>query len=114
MDEPAEVSALPPWPPRPADPNKGTFGRLLVIAGSRGMSGAAVLAGVACLRGGAGLVRVATPADARLEVAMGSPCLITEPLAQDADGRFDRSVLTHWLLLAAASDAVALGPGIGR
>src|SRR4051794_36985682 len=114
MDELVEVLGPPGWPARPADANKGTFGRVLIIAGSRSMSGAATLAGLGCLRGGAGLVRVAVPADARLAVALGSPCLITEPLEQDADGRFVDVALERWTALAAAGDAVALGPGLGR
>src|SRR5436190_1671605 len=55
------VVQLPALAARPADSNKGNFGRVLVVAGSRGMAGAAVLAGSACLRAGAGLVRVASP-----------------------------------------------------
>src|SRR5579862_6998478 len=57
-----KVKSLPAAPPRPENANKGTFGRVLIVAGSRGMSGAACLAGLGALRGGAGLVTVAVPA----------------------------------------------------
>jgi len=57
-----QVTTLPALAPRAADSNKGSYGRVLVVAGSRGMTGAAVLCGSAALRGGAGLVRVAVPA----------------------------------------------------
>ena len=57
------ITELPVLPPRPADSHKGDFGRVLVVAGSRGMSGAAVLCGSAALRGGAGLVCLAVPAE---------------------------------------------------
>src|SRR5271156_1319991 len=78
---------LPFLPPRSADANKGSFGRVLVIAGSRGMSGAAVLCGSAALRGGAGLVQVATPTDTLPIVAAGNPCYLTLPLPHDNHGR---------------------------
>src|SRR5947209_14832643 len=74
-------------PPRAADAHKGTFGRALVVAGSRGMSGAAVLCASAALRGGAGLVRAAVPAGVLPLVAAANPCYMTQPLAEDADGR---------------------------
>ena len=55
------VTNLPQAPSRPADAHKGTFGRVLIVAGGTGMSGAAALCGLGALRGGAGLVYVATP-----------------------------------------------------
>src|SRR5437588_549397 len=64
---------LPVLRPRPVDSNKGDFGRVLVVAGSRGMSGAAVLCAGAALRGGAGLVRLAVPAGAQPIVATPHP-----------------------------------------
>ena len=54
------VREVPRLPPRPVEGHKGTFGRVLVVAGSIGMTGAAALVGRAALRAGAGLVRVAT------------------------------------------------------
>jgi ADP-dependent NAD(P)H-hydrate dehydratase len=78
---------------------------VLVVAGSRGMAGAAVLAGSAALRGGAGLVTVACPAEVQDVVAVGNPCyttaaLPTEPLVLVA--------------MAARIDVLAVGPGLGR
>src|SRR5262249_18576401 len=60
---PVLVTAVPKLPARAADSHKGDFGRILIVSGSRGMSGAAILCATAALRGGAGLVRVAVPAD---------------------------------------------------
>jgi NAD(P)H-hydrate epimerase len=108
------ITDVPRLPPRPVDGNKGTFGKVLVIAGSRGMSGAAVLSGSAALRGGAGLVRVAVPREVLPIVAAGNPCYITAPMAQDADGRLDLSSQADLLTLARACDVVAIGPGLGR
>ncbi len=104
---------LPPLPPRPADAHKGDFGRVLVVAGSRGMSGAAVLCATAALRGGAGLVRVAVAADILPVVAAANPCYMTAPLANDEQGRLSALAEAGLLALAAASDVVVAGPGLG-
>src|SRR5262249_15251962 len=107
------VTQLPVLAPRPADSNKGAFGRVLVVAGSLGMSGAAVLCGSAALRGGAGLVRVAVPREILPQVAIGNPCYITLALPQDADGRLAAAARAELLAQAQANDVVALGPGSG-
>ena len=52
------IDDLPRLRPRPVDANKGTFGRVLVVAGSRGMSGAAILCGSSALRSGASSPRI--------------------------------------------------------
>jgi ADP-dependent NAD(P)H-hydrate dehydratase len=109
-----ECTQLPPLPARPRDSNKGSYGRVLVVAGSRGMSGAAVLCGSAALRGGAGLVRVATPISIRAEVAVGNPCFMTVPVAEDEIGQLGRTALPELLALKENCDVVALGPGLGR
>jgi NAD(P)H-hydrate epimerase len=77
------------------------------------MSGAAVLAGTAALRGGAGLVEVATPAEVQPLVAMGNPCYLTTPLPADADGRIGAAAVPTVLFQAMACDVLALGPGLG-
>src|SRR4051794_23101770 len=111
---PEIVASLPLLPPRPADSNKGDFGRVLVIAGSRGMSGAAVLCASAALRGGAGLVRLAVPEEVLPIVAASNPCYTTAIVPQDEQGRIDSSAEPELLRLAAANDVVALGPGVGQ
>jgi len=108
------VNQLPALPPRPADSNKGTFGRVLVISGSRGMSGAAVLCGSAALRGGAGLVRVAVPLEILPMVAAGNPCYMTAPMPQDEQGRLAGSAEGDLLAAAQGNSVVAMGPGLGR
>ncbi len=105
---------MPILPVRKPDAHKGDFGRVLVIAGSVGMSGAAVLCGRATLRGGAGLVRVAVPVAILPIVAMGDPCYTTVGLSCDADGRFAVGALPALTTQCAANDVVALGPGLGQ
>src|SRR5215468_11939559 len=107
---PEMITQLPVLPPRPADSNKGNFGRILIVAGSRGMSGAAVLCATAALRGGAGLVRVALAEGILPLVAAGNPCYMTAPLPQDEQGRLAAAAEPALLDLARASDVVALGP----
>jgi len=108
------VTTLPKLPPRSLAGHKGDFGRVLVIAGSRGMSGAAVLCGSAALRGGAGLVKVATPADVLPIVAAGNPCYTTTALVEDAEGRIVANALAMLLDLTEQHDVIAVGPGLGR
>ena len=99
--------------PREPESNKGDFGRVLVVAGSRGMSGAAVLCGSAALRGGAGLVTVAVPEEILPIVAAGSPCYLTAPLSNDREGKL-ANVTAKVLELVQANDVAAVGPGLGR
>ncbi len=109
-----KVTRMPFLAARPADSNKGSFGRVLVVAGSRGMSGAAVLCGGGALRGGAGLVRVAVPQGILPIVAAGNPCYLTSPLPDDPQGILSAEAETEVLSLAQANQVVALGPGLGR
>jgi ADP-dependent NAD(P)H-hydrate dehydratase len=108
------VSELPKLPRRAADAHKGTFGTVQVVAGSRGMAGAAVLTGRGALRGGAGLVRVACPANVQDVVAAGHPCYMTVGIRQHTDGTFGEGVAAELVELARAADVVAVGPGLGQ
>ena len=108
------VTQLPALKPRPVESNKGSFGRILVVAGSRGMSGAAVLCASAALRGGAGLVKVAVPEGILALVAVANPCYLTAPLPQDERGQLADSAESELLSLAQTNDVLALGPGLGR
>ncbi len=81
------LSALPMLPPRRPESHKGDFGRALVAGGSCGMSGAIAMAGLATLRGGAGLVTLAVPRCVQNVVAGISPCYMTLG-ASDANGQF--------------------------
>jgi len=108
------VTSLSTLPPRAPDANKGQFGRILIVAGSRGMSGAAVLCGSAALRAGAGLVRVATPAEIQPIVAAGNPCYTTAALPQDTEGRLALASQAPLTSLFEGQDVAAIGPGLGQ
>jgi ADP-dependent NAD(P)H-hydrate dehydratase len=101
-------------PPRQADSHKGDYGRVLIVAGSRGMAGAAALTGMATLRSGAGLVTIATPASVQPTVAAFSPCYMTVPLVEDDDGIADFANVMDLATAREAYDVWALGPGLGR
>jgi len=107
------VREAPRLTPRPIDGHKGTFGKVCIVAGSVGMSGAAALAGRAALRSGAGLVRVATARSALPVVAALEPCYTTIALAEDAAGRISGKAIGAILEATAQNDVTAIGPGLG-
>jgi hydroxyethylthiazole kinase-like uncharacterized protein yjeF len=99
-------------PARAADSHKGDFGRVLVIAGSLGRSGAAHLAAIGALRSGAGLVTVATPWSCLPIVAAMAPEYMTEGLDETASGTVDFGALDR--VLDFKADVIAVGPGLGQ
>ena len=96
-------------PVRPVESHKGDFGRIVIVAGSRGKTGAARLAGLGALRAGAGLVTVATPVSCLGPVAQ-EPEYMTLGLSDEA-GVATGAGLED--LLAGPWDVVAAGPGLG-
>src|SRR5579872_846803 len=102
------------FPPRSRDANKGQFGHVLVIAGSRGKAGAAGLAGMAALRSGAGLVTVACPQSIQSIVAGFAPELMTEDLPETGDGAISIAAGEKTEALLIGKNAIVLGPGLSR
>jgi NAD(P)H-hydrate epimerase len=95
---------------RQEDTHKGDYGRVLIVGGSRGKSGAAAMAGQAALRSGAGLVTVATPSSCLALVAAAMPELMTEPLEETAEGTIANASITQ---LLEGKSVLGLGPGLG-
>jgi NAD(P)H-hydrate epimerase len=100
-------------PARPAAGHKGTFGHLLLVAGSCGKSGAAVLAASAALRAGAGLVTVASPAAQQGILAAKLTEAMTAPL-DEADGDLAATAFAQIVALWQGKQVLAIGPGLGR
>jgi ADP-dependent NAD(P)H-hydrate dehydratase len=112
---PERIETVPTLPPRPRDSNKGRFGSVLVVAGSRGMAGAAALCGAAALRSGAGLVRIATPAEVQPTVASFEPSYMTYPLPCDENGLIQLTTAQPILeRLVKTASVIAVGPGLGQ
>jgi NAD(P)H-hydrate epimerase len=107
-----EVAAL--LPARPGDLHKGAAGRAYILAGSRGLSGAAILAARACMRGGAGLVEVGLPAELDGIFSAAALECLSHPLPQTEGGGLARAAAAAVAEKFAAADAVAAGPGLGR
>ena len=98
--------------PRAPESHKGDFGRVTIVAGSRGKTGAAHLAAAGALRSGAGLVTVATPASCLPILASMAAEIMTEPLAEAGDGTVVAAAIDAVIELQ--HDVIACGPGLGR
>lgn len=100
---------------RSVESHKGTFGRVLLVAGSLGKSGAAILSGRGALRSGAGLVTIATPAVVSPTVAAGRPEYMTESLQSTDQGtialsNFERNGFEE---IVKGKTVLGIGPGLG-
>ena len=100
-------------PNRNPDANKGDFGKALVIAGSKGMTGAAVLSAYSLLRSGAGLVTLAVPESQRAIAAGFYPELMTVGLPEN-DGIISALAIKRIFELIKDKDVVVFGPGLGQ
>lgn len=107
-----EERVRPLFRPRDRDAHKGTFGHVFILAGSMGKTGAAVMAGEAALKSGAGLVTIGTPRSCQPVVAREMAELMTEPLDETPVWSPAEQAADRVLELAAGKDAVLIGPGI--
>jgi NAD(P)H-hydrate epimerase len=99
-------------PARVADSHKGDFGRVLVIAGSLGRTGAANLAATGALRSGAGLVTIAAPRSCAPVLAAMAPEYMLLPLEETEAGTIDFAAADR--VLDFQADVIAIGPGLGQ
>ena len=97
---------------RQPDSHKGTYGRVAVIGGSTGMSGAVCLSATAALRSGAGLVTAVVPQSIQAIVASYEPSYMSVGLPCDSDGALVDSCV-DWVSQIQSFNAVAIGPGLG-
>ena len=110
------TAAASKWvPPRPPASHKGTYGRVLVVAGATGMTGAAALASKAALRAGAGLATLATPKHLNPILEGLLPEVMTLPLPETDAGSLAVAGLSTILGFAEKTKAVlAIGPGLSQ
>jgi hydroxyethylthiazole kinase-like uncharacterized protein yjeF len=102
-----------PLPPV-VDGDKETKGRILIVAGSRDVPGAALLAATGAMRAGAGKLRIATVESAASLIGVAMPEAMVVGLPEAADGGFAPSAAKRVLELAKQVDAVVAGPGVKR
>ncbi|MFL5791113.1 MAG: NAD(P)H-hydrate dehydratase, partial [Actinomycetota bacterium] len=112
LTEPDDVAAC--LPERPLDGHKRTSGALVVVAGSRAMTGAARLVTRAAMRVGAGYVVVAVPASILPVVQAELTEAVFLPVAETADGSISPDALDAVMQAASGARAVAIGPGLSR
>jgi hydroxyethylthiazole kinase-like uncharacterized protein yjeF len=117
---PRRPAALPDAPPdlllaaRPDDGHKGTFGRVVVVAGSRGFTGAPRLCAMGAARGGAGLVEVCVPDTIHSIVAAGCLEVMPTALADAGTGTLRAEGIASLRERLRGADALVIGPGLGR
>ncbi|MCB9782480.1 MAG: NAD(P)H-hydrate dehydratase [Candidatus Omnitrophica bacterium] len=94
--------------------HKGDRGRVLIVAGSAAMLGAAVLCSRAAIRTGAGLTTLAIPKSLNASVKGILPEVMTLPLPENDNGEFSEEALKKILSFADSMDSIGVGPGLGR
>lgn len=113
--KPLDNAALRAHPlPEVVDGDKGSKGGILVVAGSRQVPGAALLAATSAMRAGAGRLRIATAKSIAPHVAIAMPEAMVIALPEHRDGGFARSAVATIAEHAARVDAVVAGPGMER
>ena len=110
--EPSSITELSPLPARTPDFHKGKAGRVLVVAGSAGMTGAGGLACRACLRAGAGVVLWAIPKSLNAIGEVISLEVITLPIPDTPSGAPAMDAREILVEAAKETDCVVLGPGL--
>jgi hydroxyethylthiazole kinase-like uncharacterized protein yjeF len=101
-------------PPRPPAAHKGDFGKALILAGSRGMTGAATLTSLAALKAGCGLVKLGCPFELNPTLETKLTEVITHPLPETGSGSLSLSALTEIQHLINWADVLAIGPGLSQ
>jgi hydroxyethylthiazole kinase-like uncharacterized protein yjeF len=106
-----EICSLVPI--RESDTHKGTYGHVLVLAGSRGKTGAAILACRAAMRSGAGLATLAGPRSLNNIFASSLVEVMTEPLRENGAEEMEPPKDEEWRRMLERKDVLLFGPGIG-
>src|SRR3954454_2418524 len=113
--KPLDRKALKAHPlPPVVDGGKETKGRILIVAGSREVPGAALLAASAALRAGAGKLKIATIGSVAREIGVAIPEAMVAGLPEDTDGGFAGAAVDAIAERAAKVDAIVAGPGMAK
>ncbi len=100
------------WKKRSGDSHKGDFGKVLIIAGAKGYTGAAHLCAEACVRSGAGLVTLAVPDAVYPILARRSAEVMVKPFPSTRQGSFSLKALPELADFSKTQDVIAMGPGL--
>ncbi|MEK6765688.1 MAG: NAD(P)H-hydrate dehydratase [Planctomycetota bacterium] len=109
-----QIKKLPELTPRKSDTHKGSYGRVLVLAGSPGMTGAAYLCSKAALRSGSGIVTLGIPESLNPVMETKLTCVMTYPLPETKASTLSNKGRKEILKLCESHDVVALGPGLSQ
>ncbi len=108
------VKKLPKLATRKSNTHKGNYGRVLVLAGSPGMTGAAYLCSKAALRSGSGIVTLGIPESLNPIMEVKLSCVMTYPLPETKASTLSNKGRKDILKLCETHDTVALGPGLSQ
>ncbi len=109
-----EINDIPKILPRKPDTHKGDYGRVLVLAGSSGMTGAACMCSTAALRAGAGIVTLGIPESLHGIVASKLTCVMTHPLPETHVKTLSELGRQDILDFSQRFDVIAIGPGLSQ
>jgi len=108
------VKKLMQLPIRKSNTHKGSYGRVLVLAGSPGLTGAACLCSKAALRSGSGIVTLGVPESLNPVMEVKLTCVMTRPLPETKASTLSNKARKEIMKLCEAHDTVALGPGLSQ
>ncbi len=109
-----KIKNRPKLNPRKSDTHKGSYGRVLVLAGSPGMTGAAYLCSKAALRSGSGIVTLGVPESLNPVLEVKLTCVMTRPLPETKASTLSNKARNEIMKLCEVHDVVALGPGLSQ
>lgn len=109
-----KTKKLPKLNPRKRNSHKGSYGRVLVLAGSPGLTGAAYLCSKAALRSGSGIVTLGVPESLNSVMESKLTCVMTHPLPETKASTLSNKGKKKIIKLCESHDVVALGPGLSQ
>ena len=109
-----KIKKLPELNARKSNTHKGSYGRVLVLAGSPGLTGAAYLCSKAALRSGSGIVTLGVPESLNPVMEAKLTCVMTRPLPETKESTLSNKGKKEIMKLCESHDVVALGPGLSQ